>query len=202
MIFMPTVSANNSPAMRCPPRMLAVPNVSSPGRARASAMRSFTDFTGNDGCTAITIAFETQRVTPAKSLNVSYGNFERANGLIVKLGAISSNVCPSAGARATISAPIAVLAPGRFSTMMFCPSDRVSGCASVRAMMSAAPPGGNGTTMRIGRLGQSCASVVPEHNTATTTATNLRIFLLPAIAYLITNRGSQRQIRSRAKIVA
>ena len=49
-------------------------------------------------------------VTGTKSLNVSYGSLGRAKGLIVKLGAMINMVCPSAGARATISAPMAVFA--------------------------------------------------------------------------------------------
>ena len=134
-----------------------MPNVSSPGRARASATSSFTDFTGSDGWTAMTIAFDTTRVTPAKSLNVSYGSLERAKGLIVKLGAMINMVCPSAGARATISAPMAVFAPGRFSTITLCPNARLSGCDRVRATISAAPPGGKGAMIRNARFGNGSA---------------------------------------------
>ncbi len=43
--------------------------------------------------------------------------------------------------------------PGLFSTMTGWPSLAPSFSASTRLMMSAAPPGENGTTMRTGRLG-------------------------------------------------
>ena len=84
---------------------------------------------------------EARSVTPVKSLSVSYESFERTKGLIVKLGAIRSTVWPSAGARATSSAPITVLPPGRFSTMTLWPSVLLSGAASARPRMSTGPRG-------------------------------------------------------------
>ena len=41
-------------------------------------------------------------------------------------------------------------APGRFSITSGCPSSRASGSPSARATKSAAPPGGNPTSMRTG----------------------------------------------------
>src|SRR2546425_4471462 len=49
-------------------------------------------------------------------------------------------------------------APGRFSTSTVCPSCTVSFSATVRAMMSVALPGVNGTIARSGFAGQACAA--------------------------------------------
>jgi len=57
-------------------------------------------------------------------------------------------------ARATSSAAIAPLAPGRFSAMTDCPSRCVSQSAVMRASESVTPPGGNGTMTLIGFCGQ------------------------------------------------
>src|SRR5512143_2468623 len=48
-------------------------------------------------------------------------------------------------------------APGRLSTMTCCPHASVSFCPTSRARMSVAPPGGNGTTIRIGLVGYAGA---------------------------------------------
>src|SRR5439155_25266571 len=50
------------------------------------------------------------------------------------------------------------LAPGRFSTSTGCPRRIPSGSATTRALLSATPPGANGTMMRSGFAGQSCAA--------------------------------------------
>src|SRR5436190_6865258 len=50
------------------------------------------------------------------------------------------------------------LAPGRFSTSTCCPRRAASGSATTRALLSATPPGENGTMMRTGFAGHSCAS--------------------------------------------
>ena len=57
---------------------------------------------------------------------------------------------PSGTARATTSAAMTPDAPGRFSTTTGWPSDSVSFCATMRARMSFAPPGGKPTSMRSG----------------------------------------------------
>jgi len=48
-------------------------------------------------------------------------------------------------------------APGRFSTITGWPHFSESFSATMRGMRSALPPAGNGTMMRTGRAGQSCA---------------------------------------------
>ena len=62
-------------------------------------------------------------------------------------------VWPSAGALATASAPMLPPAPGLFSITTGWPSERAICSPSVRAMVSIAPAGGNGTTQRIARDG-------------------------------------------------
>jgi hypothetical protein len=62
-------------------------------------------------------------------------------------------VYPSAGDFATASAPMIPFAPGRFSTTTGCFHASLSFCATVRVMMSVAPPGGNGTTILTGLPG-------------------------------------------------
>jgi len=53
--------------------------------------------------------------------------------------------------------PIMLPAPGLFSTTICCPRTGVSRSASKRPTMSAPCPGGNGTMIRIGFAGHSCA---------------------------------------------
>jgi hypothetical protein len=53
-------------------------------------------------------------------------------------------------------------APARFSTITCCPSASDSAGAMVRAVMSTLPLGGQGTTMRTGRVGKSWASPVTQ----------------------------------------
>src|SRR4051812_14425292 len=56
------------------------------------------------------------------------------------------------------------LAPGRFSTTTCWPSRCPSGSAITRALLSATPPGANGTMMRIAFAGQSCAKALMATN--------------------------------------
>src|SRR5690349_21413968 len=65
------------------------------------------------------------------------------------------------------------LAPGRFSTTTDCPSRAASGSATTRALLSATPPGANGTMMRSGRAGQSCAGSVALNRIPTSNARTL-----------------------------
>ena len=69
----------------------------------------------------------------------------------------SSSVCSSV-ACATAAAPMLPLAPVLFSMNTFTPSVSPSGLAISRAITSEVPPGGNGTTMRSGLLGQAAAA--------------------------------------------
>ena len=73
------------------------------------------------------------------------------------------SVWPSGAALATKRAPIRVSAPGLFSTMTGWPKNFSIGVASVRARMSVAPPGDSGTIIRMGLLGNSCATAPDWH---------------------------------------
>jgi hypothetical protein len=66
------------------------------------------------------------------------------------------------------------LAPGRFSITTDQPRFSLRLCASMRAEMSGAPPGGMVTSTRIGRFGKgACASAaVPISETAAMAAAN------------------------------
>src|SRR5216684_3366852 len=69
----------------------------------------------------------------------------------------SRSVYPSALDLATAAVPIRPPAPPRFSTMTCCPRASEKAGATVRAVMSTLPLGGQGTTILTGRLGKSCA---------------------------------------------
>src|SRR5262245_51676582 len=58
------------------------------------------------------------------------------------------------------------LAPGLFSINTDCPREACIGGASLRAMMSVAPPGVKGTTMRIGRDGKFATGSAPAAKVA------------------------------------
>ena len=70
-------------------------------------------------------------------------------GSVTKVFETITSVEPSAGARATRSAPSTPEAPGRFSTTMVGPSAGPSSLLTVRASTSSVPPAGNGTMKRI-----------------------------------------------------
>src|SRR5882762_1184164 len=74
------------------------------------------------------------------------------------------SVWPSGADLATRSAPIWPLAPGRFSTIAGCAQIEASFGSMMRASVSAPPPGGNGTTMRIGfvEMEPRCVSASKE----------------------------------------
>src|SRR6185369_4934545 len=78
-------------------------------------------------------------------------------GLRMWLSNVTIQVWPSGGALAAIAAPIAPAAPGLLSITMFQPVLSATLAARMRATGSVVPPGGNGTTTRIGPLGQSPA---------------------------------------------
>src|SRR3979490_793926 len=65
---------------------------------------------------------------------------------------------------------MAPLAPGLFSTTMFCPSEAFALSASCRATKSVVPPAAKATTSRIGRFGESCAAAPPAARTAASAA--------------------------------
>src|SRR3954463_763030 len=67
-----------------------------------------------------------------------------------------TKVVPSGSEWATAAEPTMPLAPGRFSTTTLCPNVLPRCSARIRPIVSALPPGGHGTTMRMGLLGQTC----------------------------------------------
>ena len=76
-------------------------------------------------------------------------------GLRMWLSNVTIQVWPSGGALAAMAAPIAPAAPGLLSITVCQPVLSLTLAASRRATGSVVPPGGKGTTTRIGPLGQS-----------------------------------------------
>src|SRR5687768_17234878 len=72
----------------------------------------------------------------------------------------ANSVYPSGVDLAANSAPRLPAAPERFSITTCWPSPSVSLEPTMRLTMSTAPPGGNGTMMRTGRLGYACVEPV------------------------------------------
>src|SRR4030088_3543347 len=67
-----------------------------------------------------------------------------------------AKVVPSGSECATAAEPTMPLAPGRFSTTTLWAKALPRCSARMRPIMSALPPGGHGTTMRMDLLGQVC----------------------------------------------
>ena len=78
--------------------------------------------------------------------------------LIAKAEELTSSVWPSGVAFATMAVPIVPPAPVRFSITTACPQFSLIFCAMMRASVSVLPPGENGTTMRIGLVGNFCCA--------------------------------------------
>src|SRR5512140_597272 len=72
----------------------------------------------------------------------------------------STIVYPSAGDLATASTPRLPPAPGLLSITKVQPVAAATFWLVSRATMSVPPPGGNGTTRRIGLAGQACANAL------------------------------------------
>ncbi len=107
----------------------------------SSATSSLTLFAGTDGWTVIVSGEVTSVDNGVKLLKASYGTLARMIGWMIKSWFATSSVWPSAGAFAALPVPIVLPPPGRFSTTNVPPSDSVSFCARMRAMMSFGPPG-------------------------------------------------------------
>src|SRR5260221_7528188 len=75
-------------------------------------------------------------------------------------------VWPSGGDLATYSVPTTVPAPGLFSTTTGWPHTSCIFADTRRPMMSVAPPGGNGTIRRTGRVGKVCAPAAKDASAA------------------------------------
>src|SRR6185295_19379819 len=96
--------------------------------------------------------------TGAKSFSASYGMLRYSHGEMTCGVPVKRMLYPSGGDFATESAPMVPPAPGLFSTNTCLPSALDRRGASIRAGVSAKPPGESGTTRRIGRDGQDCAT--------------------------------------------
>src|ERR1700683_1278370 len=74
-------------------------------------------------------------------------------------------------------APMVVLPPARFSMRPGSPQCSDIFCPTMRAMVSAGPPGGNGTIIRIVRLGYCCTSSAADtgHAPASSRASIMRL---------------------------
>src|SRR5689334_509962 len=98
---------------------------------------------------------------------------------MVWLVKLTSSVCPSGAAFATVSAARLPPAPGLFSTITGCPSAAASSLAIARAIVSVVPPADAPTRMRTGRDGYSDvwawpAPGQPAHAAAMRTADTAR----------------------------
>src|SRR5689334_5708770 len=82
-------------------------------------------------------------------------------------------VYPSGAAFATASVPIIPPAPGLFSTITGWPMRLRSGSARTRANVSGVEAAANGTMIRIGRCGQSCANAKVESSAPIAETTRL-----------------------------
>ena len=92
----------------------------------------------------------------APRISEPFGSLPRA-WLIACESVTSPRVYPSGAARAIISVPMMVEAPGRLSTMIGCLRLAETTWDTARAAESALPPAGYGTMIRIGLDGHSCA---------------------------------------------
>ena len=93
-------------------------------------------------------------ITGARSRLVSKPRLGISEGFTAWVSNTNTKVCPSGAARAAAAVPSAPLAPGRLSTTIGAPSSPCKRACTSRASVSTLPPGGKGTTMRIGPLGQ------------------------------------------------
>ena len=73
--------------------------------------------------------------------------------MVVELVLANTIVVPSGAARAAARMAMTPLAPGRLSTTTCWPSAAESLLATIRAIVSLPPPGGNGTIMVMVRVG-------------------------------------------------
>src|SRR6266513_1219450 len=126
---------------------------------RAYSMNSGNVCAGTEGLTAMKNPFETRLATGVRSFCGSKGIFPYRCGLItMRLSMPRSSVWPSDGDLATSSPARLPLPPTRFSTTTGWPSESPSLGAIRRATMSGPPPGGIGTSRRIGRDGYCAAA--------------------------------------------
>ena len=136
-------------------------------------------------------------VTPRRSFDGSKGNLLYTDAVIASAPTSHSNrVWPSGADLATWSAPGLPLAPGLFSTMTVCFRASGRGWLMTRAMMSDEPPGGYGTMILIGLLGQACA---PACRATHNSAANVSIFFMAFLGWV--QRNMRRRLGSRRGVL-
>ena len=133
----------------------AEPMVSPPGRVlgRGDELRHRVRPARRDAPTS-TIGWKAQLMMAVKSRTGSKGSRGISGGFITCAVAAISSVWPSGAARATTSVPMALPAPGRFSTTTGWRQVSNSAAASERARMSDGPPRRIGHDDAHGRSGQ------------------------------------------------
>ena len=113
------------------------------------------------------------RQTGSRSLSLSNGRFGNRLGLTAWVSNTISQVLPSGGALATTALPVLPEAPVRFSITIVAPRRCDRPACARRATASTEPPGGNGTTIRIGPEGQLCARAASGASAAASTTERL-----------------------------
>ena len=112
--------------------------------------------------------------TGVKALSVSNGSDLNSAWLTAVPLEISSSVWPSGAALATVCPATTPPAPGLFSITTGWPSVLAMCSPTARAVMSAAPPGALGTTMRTALVGKAASA----HGAITAALETNRIFRL------------------------
>src|SRR5262245_37046420 len=118
------------------------------GLAFAASMTSAKVLKRLVGGVATTLGAVPISSTGSRSFSVSNGSVCR-NGLTAWVSNTITQLLPSGGDFATIAVPMLPDAPGLFSMMMVVLSRCCSPGCTMRAIGSAVPPGGNGTTIRV-----------------------------------------------------
>ena len=100
-----------------------------------------------------------------------------------------NSVCPSGALRATASPAMLPPAPGRLSIITVWPSSGPMRSATRRAVISAAPAGGKGTTRRKGRVGKPCArAMAGAARPAINAARRVMLIMLTSLLYFVGSR--------------
>lgn len=138
--------------------MLGVPMLSLPGFALANLIRSASVLNSPPSLATMTRS-NVRGATGVKALSVSNGSDLNSAWLTAVPLEISSSVWPSGAALATVCPATMPPAPGLFSITTGWPGSVLAMCSpTARAVMSAAPPGALGTTMRTALVGKAASA--------------------------------------------
>src|SRR6266853_5588686 len=111
-------------------------------------------------------------------------------------------VWPSGADLATYSVPTTVPAPGLFSTTTGWPHTSCIFADTRRPMMSVAPPGGNGTIRRTGRVGKVCAPAAKDASAAASARERRKFMSLVLVRRLAVAHLEVGYAAGRDRIVA